>query len=34
VLVDRQREFLADWEMEFGAIPEEALTEMAALWPD
>ncbi len=34
VEIDRQREFLADWESEFGAIPGEALTEMAALWPD
>jgi len=33
VLVDRQREFLADWESEFGAIPGEALVEMTALWP-
>ncbi len=34
VLVDRQREFLADWESEYGPIPGEALAEMAALWPD
>ncbi|MDQ2847353.1 MAG: CopG family transcriptional regulator [Actinomycetota bacterium] len=34
VLVDRQREFLADWESEYGPIPEEALAEMTALWPD
>jgi len=34
VQIDRQREFLADWESEFGAIPGEALTEMVALWPD
>ncbi len=32
--VDRQREFLTDWESEFGVIPEDALAEMAALWPD
>lgn len=34
VLVDRQREFLADWESEFGVVAREALAEMAALWPD
>ncbi len=34
VLVDRQREFLADWESEFGAIPADALAKMAALWPE
>ncbi len=33
-MVDRQREFLADWASEFGAIPGKALAEMAALWPD
>jgi hypothetical protein len=34
VLADRQRELLVEWEREFGPIPEDALTEMADLWPD
>ena len=34
VLADRQRELLDEWEADFGPIPEEALAEMAALWPD
>lgn len=34
ILADRQEELLRDWEAEFGPIPEEALEEMAALWPD
>jgi hypothetical protein len=34
ILSDRQRELLDDWETEFGPIPDEALDEMRALWPD
>jgi hypothetical protein len=34
VLADRQRELLAQWEDEFGPIPEDAVAEMAGLWPD
>lgn len=34
VLADRQRELLADWEQEFGPIPDDVLEEMKALWPD
>ena len=34
ILADRQREYLEEWEDQFGPIPEEAMKEMAALWPD
>ena len=34
VLADRQREFMQAWDEESGPIPQEALDEMAALWPD
>ena len=34
VLADRQAELLQDWEKEFGPIPDEAIDEMARLWPD
>ncbi len=34
ILADRQRELIEEWEAKFGLIPEEALAEMASLWPD
>lgn len=34
ILADRQREYLEEWEVQFGPIPDEAIAEMAALWPD
>lgn len=34
VLADRQSELLETWEEEFGPIPEEAIEEMARLWPE
>jgi len=34
ILADRQCEYIETWEEEFGPIPEEAMAEMAALWPD
>ncbi len=34
VLADGQSELLDDWEKEFGPIPDEALAEMRARWPD
>lgn len=34
ILADRQEELLEEWEKEFGPIPQDALDEMASLWPD
>jgi hypothetical protein len=34
VLADRQSELLESWENEFGRIPDDAIEEMARLWPD
>jgi hypothetical protein len=34
VLADRQAELLQGWEKEFGPIPDDAIEEMARLWPD
>jgi hypothetical protein len=33
ILADRQRDYLEEWEARHGAIPEEAIAEMEALWP-
>lgn len=34
ILPDRRRALLADWEAKFAPISEDALVEMAGLWPD
>lgn len=34
VLADRQSELLESWENEFGRIPDDAIEEMARLWPE
>jgi hypothetical protein len=34
VLADCQSELLESWENEFGRIPDDAIEEMARLWPD
>jgi hypothetical protein len=34
VLADRQSELLETWGKEFGPIPDDAIEEMARLWPD
>ena len=34
VLAHRQSELLETWEKEFGPIPQDAIEEIARLWPD
>lgn len=34
ILAERQHRYLEEWVSEHGPIPDEAMAEMAALWPD
>lgn len=34
IMADRQRDYLDEWEAQFGPIPDDVLAEMEALWPE
>jgi hypothetical protein len=34
VLADRQSDLLDTWEKEFGPVPQDAIEEIARLWPN